>query len=108
MKAVLSLILCVVVALAFVGVGMADEKKEVTLKGKITCGKCELKKDKSCATVLVVKEDGKDVVYYFDKESHKKHHGEVCEGGKDGSITGTVTEKDGKKWVKVSKVEFKG
>lgn len=107
MKALFSLVLCVVVALAFTSVSLADEK-EVTLKGKVTCGKCELKKDKSCATVLVVKEGDKETVYYFDKDSHKKHHGEVCGGGKDGTVTGTVSEKNGKKTVKVSKVEFAG
>jgi hypothetical protein len=105
MKALLSLVLCAVVALAFTGVAAADDK-EVTLKGKITCGKCDLKKEKSCATVLVVKEDGKDVVYYFDKDSHKKHHGDICQESKEGTVKGKVTEKDGKKWIKVTKVDF--
>ena len=105
MKALLSLALCVVVLLAFTGVIVAEDK-EVTLKGKITCGKCDLKKEKKCATVLVVKEGDKEVVYYFDKDSDKKHHGDICQGGKEGTVVGTVSEKDGKKMIKVSKVDF--
>jgi hypothetical protein len=105
MKALLSLALCFVVVLAFTGVAVAEDK-EVTLKGKITCGKCDLKKDKACATVIVVKEGDNDVVYYFDKDSHKKHHGDICQGSKEGTVVGTVSTKDGKKVVKVTKVEF--
>lgn len=82
---------------------------QVTLKGKITCAKCDLAVDgvKSCATVIVVEKDGKDVVYYFDKDSHKKHHGEVCKAGKPGEVTGTVKEDDGKKVIAVKEVKFK-
>src|SRR4051794_16547583 len=81
----------------------ADDKKEVTLKGDITCAKCDLKlvKDK-CATVIKVKENGKDVVYYFDDAGHKKYHGKVCTESKEGSVTGAVSEKDGKKIITVS------
>jgi hypothetical protein len=84
----------------------ADEGKEVTLKGTITCAKCDLKQSDKCATVIKVTEDGKEVVYWFDAESHKKNHKPVCMEPKEGTVTGTVTEKDGKKWVKVSKLEF--
>jgi hypothetical protein len=105
MKVILSLALCVAVLLAFAGVGVAEDK-EVTLKGKVTCGKCELKKDSKCTTVVVVKDGDKEVVYYFDAAGHKKHHNEICQEGKNGTVVGTVTEKDGKKTIKVSKVEF--
>jgi hypothetical protein len=86
-----------------------DEKKdkEVTLKGDICCAKCELGVAKSCATVIKVKEDGKDVVYYFDDAGHKKNHKEICTEVKAGTVTGKVSEKDGKKIITVSKVEFK-
>ena len=81
-----------------------DEK---TLTGTITCGKCDLGVDKKCATVIKVNEDGKDVVYYFDAKGDKAHHGKICKTPKEGTVTGTVSEKDGKKWVTVSKVEWK-
>lgn len=83
-----------------------DDAKEVTLKGKVTCGKCDLKQDKKCATVLVTKKGDEDVVYYFDADSNKKYHGDICTSSKNGTVTGTVTEKDGKKWIKVTKLEY--
>jgi Family of unknown function (DUF6370) len=98
----LGLALVVTVAMA-----QARPDKEVTLKGTITCAKCDLKKESKCATVIQVKEDGKDVVYYFDKDSHSKNHRTICQEPKEGTVTGTVSEKDGKKTVKVDKVEFK-
>ncbi len=84
-----------------------EKKKEVTLEGKITCAKCDLNVEKACATVIVAKEDGKDVTYYFDKASHGKNHKAICQEAKEGKVTGTVSEKDGKKIITVSKVEFK-
>jgi hypothetical protein len=84
----------------------ADDKKEVTLEGKITCAKCDLKVADSCHTVIVVKDGDKEVTYYFDK-AKDKYHKEVCRAAKEGKVTGTVSEKDGKKVIKVSKVEFK-
>ncbi len=105
MKAVRFLVLAV--ALVFVANVIAQEGKEVTLKGKITCAKCDLGKEKTCATVIVVKDGDKETVYYFDKESNKKNHKQICTQAKDGSVTGTVSEEDGKKVVKATKVEFK-
>jgi hypothetical protein len=86
------------------GEGSAKEK---TLKGTILCGKCALKETPKCATAIKVKEKGKDVVYYFDPEGGKKYHAEICMEPKEGTVTGKVSEKDGKKMVKVSKVVFK-
>jgi hypothetical protein len=82
--------------------------KEATLKGKIMCGKCALKQAKKCATVIKVNEDGKEVVYWFlDKGTKEEYHEEVCGGAvKEGTATGTVFEKDGKKWIKPKKVEY--
>jgi hypothetical protein len=41
------------------------EDKEVTLKGTITCAKCDLKDSKECQTVIQVKDGDKTVTYYF-------------------------------------------
>jgi len=76
----------------------AAEDKEETLKGTITCAKCDLKKEKACATVIVVKKDDKETVYYFDKDSGKKHHKAICTEPKKGEVKGTV-KKDGEKMV---------
>jgi hypothetical protein len=84
--------------------------KEVTLKGKIMCAKCELKLKgiSKCTTCIKVKEGDTEVVYLFlDKGNKEEYHQAVCGGGeKEGTVTGTVTEKDGKKWIKPKKVEY--
>jgi hypothetical protein len=102
------------VALAFlfalvVGV-QAEEKegKEIKLTGKITCSKCECKKTDKCHTVIVVKgKDKKPVLYYFDAKANKQYHTDICKKGKPGSVTGKVSEEDGKKIITVSKLEYK-
>jgi hypothetical protein len=85
-----------------------DKPKEVTLKGTILCAKCVLKETKACTTAIQVKEGEKVVTYYLDDKGHKEdYHEKVCSGDKaEGSVTGVVTEKDGKKWIKASKVEY--
>jgi hypothetical protein len=103
-------VLCLA-ALALAGMLLGPAQaadKEVTLKGKIMCAKCELKEGKKCQTVIKVKEGDKDVVYYFlDKGNKEDYHEEVCGGGqKEGTVVGAVTEKDGKKWVTPAKVEY--
>lgn len=87
----------------------AQEKKEkeVTLKGDVCCAKCELKESKKCHTAVRVKEDGKNVVYYFDEKSSKKYHEDICTAVKEATIVGTVSEKDGKKWVTITKLDWK-
>ncbi len=76
----------------------AQEKKaekEVTIKGSITCAKCDLNLTSSCMTVI---KDG-DKVYYFDKAAHKKYHADTCQAAKNGTVTGIVGKdaKDKKK-----------
>ena len=113
MRAVLVVVLGL--AFAFVTVAQAQDKgkgdkdKDVTLTGTITCAKCDLKKEDSCMTVIVVKDKdgGKDVVYYLDKKSHAGNHKEICRTPKEGTVKGKVSEKDGKKVITASKVEFK-
>jgi hypothetical protein len=84
-----------------------DKGKEVTLKGKITCAKCDLGVTKGCATVIVTKKDGKDVVFYFDKAGHKANHKEICTSPMDGSVTGVVSKEGDKNIITVKEVKFK-
>jgi len=84
-----------------------EKPREVTLKGKITCAKCELELTKRCASVIVVKEGEKEVVYYFDEASNKKYHAETCSQSREGELSGTVKEVEGKKTVAVAKLKFK-
>ena len=79
MKFVGTLVLALGVAVvALSNVSRADDK-EVTLKGSILCAKCELKETPKCANAIKVKEDGKDVVYYFkDKGGAEAYHKDFC------------------------------
>jgi hypothetical protein len=107
MKSAWSILLAFVVLALYVA-GLRAAAKEVTLKGQIMCAKCELKQAKKCTTAIVVKEGGKEVTYYLDdKGTKEEYHEAVCGGGrKEGTVTGTVFEKDGKKWITPTSVEY--
>jgi Family of unknown function (DUF6370) len=92
-----------VVVVVLAGAPLRADDKEQKLEGKITCAKCDLGVEDSCQTVIKVG----DKVYYFDKDSHKKHHPKVCKEPKDGTVTGTVKKEGDKMVVHVTKVEFK-
>src|SRR5262245_28061016 len=108
MKALYSL-LALLALVCFVTGAQADEEKTVTLTGKICCCKCELKKAAKCATAIVVKQGGKDVVYVFDPDSknYKEYHKAICTDPKEGTVKGTV-KKDGEKLIiTVTDLKFK-
>ena len=81
------------------GVQAGEKDKVVTLKGTITCAKCDLSVEDKCMTVIVVKEgkDKKDVTYYLDEKAGKKNHGTICKTPTAGSVTGVVTTKGDKR-----------
>lgn len=91
-------------------VAAGEPAKEVKLTGTLVCGKCNLKTTAKCSNVLQVK-DGDKVVNYSleDKGNGEPYHEGVCGGDKvEGvTVTGVVTEKDGKKTIKASKVSTK-
>ena len=99
----LGLALALVVGL----VAGANAGDETTMTGNIMCAKCTLKKAdaKDCQDVLVVKDGDKTAEYYVEKNEVWKKFGHVCKSEKAAVVTGTVTEKDGKKWIAPSKME---
>ena len=97
-----------VVALAVGLAAVLVASDEVTLEGKIACAKCTLKKAdaKECQNVLLVKDaDGKTAEYYITVNKTAEEFGEVCTNTTEAKVTGTVSEKDGRKWITASKVE---
>jgi len=97
--------LCVLLSLAFAGLLTAAE--EVTLNGTIMCAKCSLKKAdaKQCQDVLVTRDDkGTTTEYYVAKNDISKEFGHNCTGDVAATVTGEVSEKDGKKWIAASKM----
>lgn len=108
LAALAALALALVFGLGFTAGASADE---VTLEGTIVCAKCTLKKAdaKECQNVLLVPvKDGKEAEYYFAKSAAGDSVGEICMEKKKAVVTGTVSEKDGKKWITASKVEDAG
>jgi hypothetical protein len=100
----LALALTAVFALGFAVT--AEDKKETKLSGDLVCGKCKLKETKECANVLQVKDGDKTVNYYLDDKGAKEdYHKMCCTKTTKVTVTGTVSEKDGKKMVKATKVE---
>ena len=105
MKTIAKLGLAVALVVGFVAAASAAEE---TLNGKIMCAKCSLKKadaDK-CQDVLVTKDAAGNVSeLYIEKNDVAKAYGHTCQGEKPAVVTGTVTEKDGKKWIAATKME---
>jgi hypothetical protein len=100
--------LAVAVSLQAADKGDKGDKGEKTLKGTLVCGKCALKETDECTNVLQVKEGEKTVNYYLDDSGKgEDYHKAICTAGKAGkpfTVTGTVSEKDGKMYIKASKV----
>jgi hypothetical protein len=103
--------LFVAVALvAALGLASAATAADVTLSGKIACAHCTLKKAdaKGCQDVLVVAgEKGATTEYYIVKNDVLEKFGHTCQGEKAATVTGSVSEKDGKKWITPSRMDAK-
>lgn len=79
---------------------------ESTLSGTIKCGKCSLKKSDKCQDVLVVTDAaGAATEYWLAKNEAADKAGHQCKGEAKATVTGEVSEKDGKKWIAASKIE---
>jgi hypothetical protein len=107
MRSWTKLALAVTVALGLAGVAVAGE--QVTLTGKVVCAKCTLKKAdaKECQNVLLVSDEkhGHEVEYYIAKNKVDEKFGEVCTGVQKVVATGSVEEKEERRWLTASKIE---
>lgn len=106
MKAVFAVGFALVLVLG--AVAWAAAADPITVTGKVMCAKCTLKKAdaKECQDVLVVKNaQGATTEYYLVKNAVQEKFGHVCTGEKPASVTGTVAEKDGKKWLDATKMD---
>lgn len=91
---------------SLVSIGFAADQK---LEGEAVCAKCQLKQADKCQTVIqVTTADGKKEVYETEAgDKAKELHSEICKGGKPVSVEGEVSEKDGKKTIKVTSFTVK-
>jgi hypothetical protein len=81
---------------------------EETFSGTIVCAKCHLKKAdaEDCQDVLLVKDaKGETTEYYIEKNKVAEESGDACTLEVKAKVTGTVSEKDGRKWIAPSKIE---
>lgn len=112
MKTARNLLGALAVVVLFAEVALAaGPPAEVTVSGDLQCAKCTLKEAgaSKCQDVLVVAgADGAPAThYYLVKNQVAEKFGHVCQGTKNVAMTGTVTEKDGKKWITATKIEEK-
>lgn len=110
MKIWISLFLLAAVALVGAPLVAQDDMMDesVTLSGKIVCGKCTLKLEgqDQCQDVLVVANDeGEDDLYFIAAEGATAEVEHNCKGETPATVTGTLSEKDGKTWITPTKVE---
>ena len=97
----------VLLAVSTSTVTAADSSKEITLSGDMVCAKCVLHETKDCQNVLQVQQNGKTVNYYLAKNDVSNNfHDEICgTSGEKATVTGAVSEKDGKEMLTASKIE---
>jgi hypothetical protein len=77
-----------------------------TLEGEASCAKCNLKQADKCQFAIIVEKDGKKETILADQNDvAKKFHENICKTTMKVKAEGTVTEKDGKKTIALTKVE---
>lgn len=97
----------VMMTLGALAVAMPAWAADDTLKGDMVCAKCFLKKSdaKECQDILLVPNaSGEPTEYYVTKNDVAKASGEACTTKIPATITGTVSEKDGRKWITATKI----
>jgi len=84
-----------------------NANKEVTLTGMMVCGMCKLHITKDCQNVLQVEKDGKTTNYFLTQNKvSTDFHPNICQNdGEKVTVTGKVSEKDGKEILVASKIE---
>jgi hypothetical protein len=104
MKRIIETSLVLALALGLAPMAFA-EQAEVTLDGSVMCGKCSLEKSGECQDVLVVADGDAKGEYWIVKNDVSKGFGHVCQNEKLARATGSVSEKDGQKWITLTAIE---
>jgi hypothetical protein len=81
--------------------------KEVTLKGKLGCGKCSFHEAKACQNVFKMTVGDKEESYTLaDNDVSRANHEKVCGPASPATITGTISEAHGKKILTATAIKF--
>ena len=103
----LAVLTVALLAVALLGGVLAGEKgEEVTVEGSVKCAMCTLKEGdwKECQNVIQVKKGDETVNLYIVKNDVAEEFGHVCSGAKDATVTGTVSDEDGRHWITPTKM----
>jgi hypothetical protein len=103
----LAILTIALLAVALLGGVLAGEKgEEVTVEGTVMCAMCTLKEGdwKECQNVIQVDKGDETVNLYIVKNDVAEEFGHVCSGAKDATVTGTVSDEDGRMWITPSKM----
>lgn len=97
-------ILGALIATAFLAfVATSARADEQTIKGQGLCTKCELHQTAQCGTAI--KTDDGTIYYAANNDVAKAFHKNICQAPAKVVATGTVTEKDGKKTITLTKID---
>lgn len=113
--ALLATVLCVLLAPAYSSLAATTSfahasaaATEEVFKGTLVCAKCGLQKADAheCQDVLLV-DDGKGgtVEYYIEKNEVAEKAGEACTLKIPATVTGALSQRDGKTWLAPTKIE---
>jgi hypothetical protein len=75
--------------------------EDKTYEGEMSCAKCNLKIADKCEDTLKVG----DVLYLLEEGGKRKTSEHVCSDSAKAKVTGKMEERDGKKFIVVSKIE---
>jgi aspartate 1-decarboxylase len=98
----------ILTAVLVASVAMPATAAEVTYSGSLMCAKCMLQKPDAheCQDVLIVTDaKGEKTEYYVTKNEVAAQAGEACTNEIKATVTGTVAEKDGRKWITATRIE---
>jgi Family of unknown function (DUF6370) len=95
-----------IVALSALGMSVRADAP-TPIKGEASCAKCELHVADACQNVITVTNaDGKKEQIFCEKNPvAKAFHSTICKGPANVTAEGTITEKDGKKYITLTKIE---
>jgi aspartate 1-decarboxylase len=95
-------------AVLVASVAMPAMAAEVTYSGSLMCAKCMLQKPDAheCQDVLIVTDaKGAKTEYYVTKNEVAAAAGDAATNENNATVTGTVSEKDGRKWITATRIE---
>ena len=102
MKTKLTILATIILTAMSLHVRAADTK----IAGDAMCAKCELKQTDECQMAIKVKDtDGKsETLLVENNKIAKDFHNKICKETRAVNGEGTISEKDGKKTVTLSKI----